>query len=168
MIQLGENGVHIEGKIVPGHPVYLLLLLSLCLTIGLFVWLKIPLNVAAFHNILVIIEGVLCGCTLAACELIRVQSALDLTWNDVHELVYVSRKSLVCLIYKQSSASGDFCSLTFGLDKAQYDQFTASVGKYTEGRLREGKLPEKTSPLVLFLVVLSSIILMAAVFLLFM
>lgn len=168
IIQVREDGICIEGQAVPGHSVSPLLLFSLCLTISLFVWLKIPLNIAAFHNIFVVIEGILCACILAACELIRVHNALDLTWNDVHELVHVPKKLLVCLAYKEPIAGNDLCSLTFRLNKAQYDQFTASVGKYAEGRMREGKLHEKTSPLVLFLVVLSSIVLMAAAFLLFM
>lgn len=168
VIQTREDGIHIEGQIVPDHPFYFLLLLSIGLTVGLFLWLKIPLNIAAFHNIMVIIESVLFGCTLAACELIRVQGALDLTWSDVHELLYVPKKSLVCLAYKLPTASGELCSLTFKLDKVQYNQFTARVGKYADVRMREGKLREKTSPLVLFLVVSSSIILMAAAFLLFM
>ena len=168
VIQIRKDGIGIEGQVVLDHPFYFLLILSIGLTIGLFLWLKIPLNIAAFHNILVVIESILFGCTLAACELIRVQGALDLTWNDVHELLYAPKKSLVCLAYKLPTASGELCSLTFKLDKAQYDQFTASVGQYAEVRMREGKLREKTSPLVLFLVVLSSIVLMAAAFCLFM
>lgn len=168
IIQVRKGGIRIEGQAVPDHSFSLLLLLSLCLTISLFVWLKIPLNIAAFHNIFAAIEGIFCACILAACELIRVQDALDLTWNDVHELLYVPKKSLVCLAYKLPTANSELCSLTFKLDKERYDQFTASVGKYAEVRMRQGKLREKTSPLVLFLVVSSSIILMAAAFLLFM
>ena len=117
---------------------------------------------------ILIVSAVFMGAIVASLLLeyvFRVRRSLSVRWEEVEEVVLVSREQKVCLVYRCPEQPDRVDSLAFRMDTMSFSHFVQVANYFVPGRVREGKIGGPTSPreLVITLVVVVLMIVGVAV-----